>query len=346
MTLKAKKTLYVLVGIAISAILIYVLLQRIDFVQLGKKLKTANYWWLIPNVLFIILTMYQRAYRWRAMVQPIKIVPFHKLLAATCVGFMANNVLPLRLGEFVRAYSLSNQDKKVTKSASLATIFVERMVFDLVALLLIFGGVLYFSHIEMNPAMEQGLYVAIGIALLGILFMVTLALKPSQAGALLARYLFFVPRRWREKLAGLVLKFSRGLEFLTSVKSVLWVGFQTMMIWLLMGLSNIFVFKAMGMDLPLNAAYYVLVLVSLSILIPSTPGFVGVFHAGVVLALQPYEIGKEAATACAIVLHAAQYIVVTLLGFYFLKKEHLSLKKLEEEATESELTGVPPQAAS
>ena len=49
------------------------------------------------------LTMYQRAYRWRAMTEPITYIPFPRLLAATCVGFMANNVLPLRLGEFVRA---------------------------------------------------------------------------------------------------------------------------------------------------------------------------------------------------------------------------------------------------
>jgi len=60
-----------------------------------------------------------------------------QIACGTWIGFMANNVLPLRLGEFARAYSLSSQDKEISKSASLATIFVERMVFDLVALLVI-----------------------------------------------------------------------------------------------------------------------------------------------------------------------------------------------------------------
>ena len=334
MTLRAKKLLYIVIGLGISAILLWVLFRNINFNELGTVLKEANYWWLIPNVFFIILTMYQRAYRWRAMVKPITHVTYQRLLAATCIGFMANNVLPLRLGEFVRAYSLASREKNITKSASLATIFVERMVFDLVALLLIFGCILYFSELSLDPSMVQGLTVAVGIALVGIMFILVLALKPVQAGHLMTRYLFFVPDSVKESLESLVMKFSRGLVFLTDYRSVASVAGQTLLIWLLMGFSNIFVFKAFGLDLPLDAAYVVLVVVSVSILVPSSPGFVGVYHAGAVWSLMRYGVSQADALSCALVLHAAQYIVVTLLGFYFLKKEHLSLKNLEEEASE------------
>lgn len=346
MTLQTKKLLYIIVGLLVSGLLLWLLFKRIDFTDLAAALRGANYWWLLPNVAFIILTMYQRAWRWRAMVEPIKVVPFNNLLAATCIGFMANNVLPLRLGEFVRAYSLSAQDREITKSASLATIFVERMVFDLVALLLIFGGVLYFSPLSLNPTMERGLYIAIAIAITGIIFMVIIAARPSQAGVLLTRYLFFIPVAVREKVAGIILKFSRGLEFLISTRNVISVGVQTLLIWLLMGFSNIFVFAAFGLDLPLDAAYVLLVVVSISILVPSTPGFVGVYHAGAVWSLMQYGVSKADALSCALVLHAAQYIVVTLMGFYFLKKEHLSLRKLELEAASSEVGPMPPQPAS
>ncbi len=343
MTSRTKRLIYILVGIGISAVLIWALFRNINFSELVGALRDANYWWLIPNIVMIVVTMYQRALRWRAMVAPIKRVEFRHLLSATCIGFMANNVLPLRLGEFVRAYALSARDKAVTKSASLATIFVERMVFDLVALLLIFGGVLYFSHLSLDEDMQRGLMIAIAIALIGIVLMVALAMKPSQAGRLLTRYLFFVPDTFKQTLEGVVIKFSRGLEFLTNYKSVASVGFQTMLIWLLMGFSNIFVFKAFGLDLPLDAAYVVLVVVSISILVPSSPGYVGVYHAGAVWSLMHYGVGREAALSCALVLHAAQYIVVTLMGFYFLRKEHLSLKRLEEEATETEMEELPPQ---
>jgi len=337
MTLEAKKRLYLSIGIAVSVLLLWILFRNINFVELWGALKGANYWWLIPNVILIVVTMYQRAYRWRAMVAPITYIPFSKLLASTCVGFMANNVLPLRLGEFVRAYSLASGKTKITKSASLATIFVERMVFDLVALLTIFGAVLYFSDLSLDPKMLNGLNIAIGIALVGISMIIVLALKPAQAGHLLTKYLFFIPVSVKESIENIIIKFSEGLKFLTNIKSVISVGIQTIMIWILMGFSNIFIFYAFDLDLPIDALYVVLVFVSISILVPSSPGFVGVYHAGAVWALKNYGIGDAEALSFAIVLHAAQYIVVTLMGFYYLKKEHLSLKKLEEEAAEGDV---------
>ena len=335
MTLQQKKTLYLVIGIIISVVLLWVLFRDIRFAELVDALKGANYWWLIPNIILIVVTMYQRAYRWHFMVLPIKRLRFSKLLASTCIGFMANNVLPLRLGEFVRAYSLSHEQEGVTKSASLATIFVERMIFDLVALLFIFGLVVSQSELALSDDMKQGLKIVVGLALIGIAFMLLLAVRADSTGRILSKYLFFLPLTLREKVHGLVLKFSRGLEFLKSIKSVIMVALHTMIIWFLLGISNIFVFWAFGFDIPLEASVVLLVVVSISILIPSSPGFVGVYHAGAVWSLEQYGIGRAEALSCAIVLHAAQYSIVTLMGFYFLHKEHLSLRKLEEEATAS-----------
>lgn len=333
MTLRGQRFLYFLLGLLISAALLWALFRNIHFAELWDALKGANYLWLIPNIVLIVFTMYQRAYRWKFMIAPIGHVPFSKLLSATWIGFMANNVLPLRLGEFVRAYSLASRHKKITKSASLATIFVERMVFDLVALLLIFGGVLYISRIELDESMKLALNVAIGIALTGLVLIFVLARKPQQTGQLITRYLFFVPESGKSVIRSVVMKFARGLEFLSDAKATAWVGLQTITIWILMGISNVFVFKAFDLGLPLDASFVVLVVVSVSILVPSSPGFIGVYHAGAVWSLVAYGVPKAEALSCALVLHAAQYIVVTVIGFYYLKKEHLSLKQLGEEAS-------------
>lgn len=337
MTRRRKRSVYVAVGLAISVVLLWLLFREIRWPELWVALKQADYYWLVPMVGLTVLTMYQRAYRWRYMIAPIKNVPFPKLLAATCIGFMANNVLPLRLGEFARAYSLSVQDRKVTKSASLATIFVERMVFDLIALLLIFGVVLWISRDLRNRISEDmvvATYTAIGIALAGIVVMLVLALKPGQVGELLTKYLFFAPQRVKDLICNVIDKFARGLEFLSDSRAVFSIAVQTILIWVLMGVSNYFVFKAFAFDVPLDACFVLLVIVSISILVPSSPGFVGVYHFGVVWSLRVYNIPDENALSCALVLHAAQYIVITLMGFYFLKKEHLSLKRLELEADE------------
>lgn len=339
MNKKTKKYLILVLGFIVSIVLIWFLFRNIDLDKLIVALRGANYWWLIPNVLIIILTMYQRAYRWKFMIAPIKNVKFEKLLAATCIGFMSNNVLPARLGEFVRAYSLSKQDKDISKSASLATIFVERMIFDLVALLLIFGAVLTFSgslreqlqnNLIFGDKIIFGAKAAIFIAIIGLSIMLTLALKPTQIGNLLTKYLFFLPEKVKEFIKAIIERFSDGLQFLTNIKTVLNVGVQTLLIWILMGASNYFVFLAFGFDITFDASFVLLVVVSIMIMAPSTPGFLGVYHYGVVISLGVYGIADEEARACAIVLHAAQYIMVTLMGFYFLKKEHLSLKDLEE----------------
>ncbi|MFZ5981224.1 MAG: lysylphosphatidylglycerol synthase transmembrane domain-containing protein [Candidatus Zixiibacteriota bacterium] len=335
MTIRQKKNLYIFLGILISIILLWALFYNIDFKQLWSALQSANYYWLIPNIALVVLTMYMRAYRWKFMIRPVKEVAFSNLLAATCIGFMANNILPLRLGEFVRAYSLSAQDRGVTKSAALANIFVERMVFDLVALLLIFGAVLMVGHPAVPDNLQVGISLTIAIAFIGVIFIFVVAIKPEKTGDLIVRYLVFLPGAVKEKIRQIVLKFSRGLEFITDLKMLSWVGIQTVMIWLVMGISNYFVFIAFNFHMPLSASFLLLVIVSISILIPSSPGFIGVYHAGTVITMTIYGISKEDALSFAIVLHAAQFIAVTVMGFYYLKKEHLSLKKLEDEASET-----------
>jgi len=331
-TATQRKLISVGAGIAISVIFIWLLFWNIDFRLLLVSLRQVNYWWLIPNIAMVMFAMPQRAYRWKFMIRPVKEVPFHKLMAATCIGFMANNVLPLRLGEFVRAYSLSYQDRDISKSASLATIFVERMVFDLVALLMIFGAVVAVATIHIPDEMKLGIWLAIGVALFGLALVLYLAIKPSQAGETMARYLFFLPERGKESMKSVIIRFSAGLEFMMHWRDATWVGLQTILVWIFMGASNYFVFIAFGFDLPLEASYFLLVLVSISILVPSSPGFVGVYHAATVLTLTMYGIDNVDARAFALVLHAAQYIPITLMGFYYLRKEHLSLKQLERDA--------------
>jgi len=334
MTIRQKKVISVALGLGISVVLLWQIFRDTPVDELVAALGKPNYWWLLPNLFFVVFAMYQRAFRWRYMVAPIKRVTFPKLLSATCIGFMANNVLPFRLGEYVRAYSLARQDNDISKSASLATIFVERMVFDLVALLMIFGVVLYISPLVFDERLKAGTYAAIALALLGLVFMIILALKPNQSGELLTRYLFFLPDSIKETIRGIVLKFSRGLEFMKDMSKLSSVSVQTMVLWLFMGLSNYFVFMSFGFDLPLEASYVLLVVVSIMILIPSSPGFFGVYHLGTVLTLTLYNVPDVDARAFSIVLHLAQYIPITLMGLYYLKKEHLSLKVLESDASD------------
>jgi len=329
-----KKFWYLLLGLLISLIFLFLVFRNVDVKELGAALKNANYLWLIPNVCLAAFAMFQRAERWKYMIRPILTLRFKKLLSATCIGFMANNVLPFRLGEFVRAYALARNEKEITKSASLATIFVERMVFDLLALLLILTVILFFIPIPVDERLKYGIMISLITAVFGLIFAVAVVIKPEGSGRLLTRYLFFLPERIKEVISTTIVKFSKGLLFLKSWRHTAWVSGHTIFLWLCMGIANVFVFRAFGFDLPIYASYVLLVVVSIIILVPQSPGFIGPFHWGVYYTLHFFDVPDNDAKACAIVLHAAQFIPITLMGFYYLWKEGLSLKRLEKAAME------------
>jgi uncharacterized protein (TIRG00374 family) len=335
MTRKRKKQLMQVMGILISVGLLIFLFYKVDFKELADALKGANYWWLIPNIILIMVTMVFRAYRWKHMIRPIKDIPNSRLFSITMIGFMANNVLPFRLGEFVRAYSLSSKED-VSKSASLATIFVERIVFDLLALLVIFGIVLAISPLIVVEELKLGAIVTICTGLIGLLFAVYLSSRGQRDSHILKRIIGVFPPKVRPVFESTVAKFATGLDFMRDWKRVFWVTFHTFMIWVIMGLSNYFILLAFGWsDIPLAASFVILVVVSILIMVPASPGFIGVYHYGTVLSLSFYGIQREEALSCALVMHATQFLVITLVGFYYLRKEHLSLKQIEEEAERS-----------
>jgi len=331
MNQKAKKAITQIAGLVISVGLLAFLFYKVNVREFWEALRDANYWWLIPNIILIMVTMVFRAYRWQHMIWPIKRISFKRLFSVTMIGFMANNLLPFRLGEFVRAYSLSSKEK-VSKSASLATIFVERLVFDLLMLLLIFGVVLVFSPLIVVKELKFGAIVTIITGLIGLSVAVYLSSRGERESHVLKRLINLFPARFRPVIEDTVVKFSTGLEFMRDGQRLWWVTFHTIMIWLVMGLSNYFVFLAFGFHLPIAASFVLLVVVSIAIMVPSSPGFVGVYHWGAVLSLSFYHVDESAALSCALVMHATQFLVITLVGIYYLRKEHLSLKQIEEEA--------------
>lgn len=326
------RTISIFLGILISGFLIWLLVRGIDFDKMASALASADYIWLLPNVVLIVFSMFLRAWRWRYMLDPIAQVGSRPLLSATCIGFMANNVLPLRLGEFARAYSLSAQEPQVSKSATLATVFVERMVFDLVALLVIFEAVAIGAHSAVDTRLQSGALIAGGVGLVGVMIVIALVLRPETVGARVARFVPFANDKVRAIVSDTVRKFSQGVVFIRDPKKLWPVILYTAVIWLLMGISNYFVFLAFHFSLPLSASFVLLVMVSISILIPSSPGFVGVYHAAAAYTLSLYGVSAEHALSFSVVLHLAQYIPITALGLYFLKTQHLSLGGLQRAA--------------
>jgi uncharacterized protein (TIRG00374 family) len=321
-----------IIGILVSLIFLYLAFRKVDYVELWTALKDANYWFIIPNVILVLFSMWMRAFRWKYMVNPIKKVGLGRLFSSVMIGFMANNVLPARLGEFVRAYSLGTKEC-ISKSASFATIVVERL-FDGISILFILWITLLLFPFPDWVKKASNLFLVINLGML--FFLIFLEVKTDSTLKFLQFILKFLPHKLKVKAEEILLKFVSGLKVFRDVPSLFWILAWSVFIWAVIGVSNYFIFLAFGLRPPIQASFILLVIVSLGVMLPAAPGFVGTFQYFCIISLAPFGYDKNVALPLSLVLHASQYFPVTLLGLYYLKKEHLSLKTLEEETIKSE----------
>ena len=121
------------IGIIVSLLFFGILVYRIDLGDIADNLRVANYFYIVPAIILYFISVWFRTLRWQLLLAPMKNVPVRRLYPVVIVGYMANNLLPVRLGELVRSYYLGHREG-VSKSAGLATILVER-VFDGLTLL-------------------------------------------------------------------------------------------------------------------------------------------------------------------------------------------------------------------
>jgi uncharacterized protein (TIRG00374 family) len=322
---------HALLGMIMSVGFGLLLLSQMDFHRLGTALQSAQYGFFILAALTQITTHLVRAWRWRYLFAPVKPVTLLPLLSATSIGFMANMVLPAHAGEVIRAYVISRREH-VGTMASLGTIVMERMG-DLVSNILILIMVVVSPGLPLTEgALVEGLRLGGSLAaVLGGLLIVSLwylQARTAQALRLLEYALPILPVSWRVRLLHALTAFASGLQAFRQGRYLVAVLVLSLLLWSLIAFSNMLVFWAFGLRLPVMAAFFVLVVQVLSASVPSGPGYIGTFHAAVVAALAVFHIPQELALSMAIMMHAAFFIPFIVMGLLFLWGESLSWREL------------------
>ena len=329
-------------GIFISLFFMYFALRGLNLKALWEVFKHANYWWLIPGILVYFLAVWVRAWRWHYLLRPVKKVPTNTLFPIVAIGYMGNNIYPARAGEILRAVILKKEED-VSVSASLATIIVER----------IFDGVVMLSFVFLNLSElakltgDSGFVGSIQkVALFGtgafigaLAFFMLAAMYPTRTKIItetFVRKLF--PKRFQDPTIEIIDHFLGGLESLSSPKEAIMVFLTSTIIWLLETGKYWFVMHAF----PFQVSFFALMLmngiVNLATTIPSAPGYIGTFDAPGIAILSAYGVDKSIAAAYTLVLHAALWIPITMLGAYYFIRMGLSwtestdVKKLKQEA--------------
>lgn len=307
-----------LLGVAVSAALFAALLASVDLTELGAQLRRTRWGWTLLAALLAPAGLWVRARRWRYLFPPRSEPP--ALVPAVMIGYMANNVLPLRAGEVVRVYVVARRWGRGFWTA-LATLVVER-VLDSLAIVLVLGVLVLLVPVPRALQWTAATLLGLDVAAMGVLGF--LAAAPARGRRLLAR----LTGRW-PALAGRVAHgfetFVNGLDGIRSPSHLGPLLAWTVAVWLVAALAAWAALRAVRLDLPLVAGWAVLAFVGLGISIPSAPGYVGVFHYAAVLAVEMFGVPRTAGLGFALVFHATQVVPVTLAGWVYLLREHVSL---------------------
>lgn len=330
-----------LIGIALSALFLYLAFRGQDFGEIRDAFLEANLWWLPVALVLYFVGVWIRAVRWRVLLRPIaEQATTRELFPIVVVGFMANNVLPLRAGELVRSLLLGRK-YGVRKTSALATIAVER-IFDGLTMLAFLACATFFVSITSELQHLAILAFILFAGLLIGLFLLTFA--GDFVDRVLQLVLGPMPQSITDKVQAMMESFLHGLGVLRRrgdlvkvlLTSVLAWLFEASMYYVLAIAFGGFVREVMGVFETLLTTG----VANLSTLIPGAPGYVGQFEYGVKLVLNgALNVPEGQALAYAILVHAALYFPITLLGLIEWFRQQLSLRALRVEELDDENVG-------
>lgn len=304
--------LQVALGVAVSALAIYYLLQQVSLDQLGDVLGRAQLLPILVIVACVLGSLVTRAARWQIYFLPQRKVPFGPLLGTLAISYMASTFLPLRAGELVRAVFLG-QRQRIPIPGIVGTILLEKL-FDFLAIGVMLA--LLVSRGRMPETAQVGGYSIVAVIVLGFGFVVCLAIwrrqTVSSVGALERHLPFGLGHRLRVEDAAR--HFAEGTDSLRV--SRLWallLGWTTVT-WLFSVGSTAGGMLALRVQPTIAAVLLLIVATSTLQAVPSSPGYIGVYHLAVTEALAVFGIDRATGLGIAIVTWAFSYGSLVVAG--------------------------------
>lgn len=323
-----KKRWHFWLGLVASAAALFMALRGIDVRGVFDSIAKAQYLYVVPAVVSTLLYLLARAVRWRLLLGGR--VSLARSFWVTCIGYLASDVLPFRLGDPARAVAIgAGGDVRV--STGLSTIVIER-VLDMLMVVLLLAISLPFVG---EAGWLRGVGIAAGIGALMALVLLVAVARQSRCVVLLSNWVeqrmgVHLGGRWEGTLDGLM----EGLGALREARAGLQALGWSAVAWALVVSYYYFMSRAFVSRVSVIQGVFLTCAVGLGMAVPSAPGAVGVFHSFARYALEiPFSIPTESAVAIAFASHGVQYVLVAALGMLGLLRENLSLSRLREDAS-------------
>lgn len=331
-----------ILGILISVALLYYAFRGVDLHEVALRIREANPWLLIAASIAATVVFPLRGVRWGPLLRPV--YPgsrFKPRFAATCIGFMANNLLPARVGEFARAYALSRLEP-VRASASFGSLVVERIFDGITVVSFLLIALAWPTFPVFSGRDFSGAATALGIVfIIGFTGLVLMVHAPARAVRVFQRTLGRVlPSKVRRPIVDTLEAFLEGVAAIREWRLVLITLGWSVAVWGTGAVAFWLGFKAFGLDVPFVGAVFLQSVIALAVALPSAPGFFGLFEAGARIGLvEVWGVESSQAVAFALGFHIAGFIPITVLGLYYLWRLGLSWREVEEseEVVETEV---------
>jgi len=311
-------------GIVSSVIFLALAVQQVNWTRTAATLRDANWVLISLGIAAAVATIVTFAFRWRLLLSNTAQLSVKDTFSYINIGYLANIVFPLRLGEVARAVLLGKRHG-ISASLVFGSVVLERTL-DLLTILILALVMSFIMNIP--PAIRTGMMTLAGAGLVALASLLILARTGNRVQALVRMFPRFVPGVLTERLAALVPRFAEGLGTLRDGRELRWVLGLSALAWVIAGTATISYISAFHLQAPWYAGFFVLTVTNLGSAIPSSPGFIGVYHYLAVLALSVWVPDKSEALGYAIGTHGISVLVNVLLGCTCLVREGIALQSV------------------
>jgi hypothetical protein len=296
---------------------------------------------LLAGVALIYSVYFLRALRWHIFLRPVRNVPTRRLVTPTVIGFTGLALLG-RPGELIRPYLIARKEG-LTLSSQIAVWTVER-IFDFGAVatclvLVVFSGALEsVPFFQRSPHALERLHQFAYLMVAGVVAGAVLALVVRRYGTPLAakleKRLAPLSPRFAHYVAHRVQAFGEGLNTIHDLASFLEITGLSLLIWVAIGFAYVQVTHAYSGLADITFAHVMLLMVSsMAGSVLQLPAVGGGSQLAIIKVLEVvFAVKPELAVSCGIMLWLVTFMAVAPMGLFLAHREHVSLRKAEEEA--------------
>jgi uncharacterized protein (TIRG00374 family) len=287
-------------------------LYDLDLRQVGQTVARLHYGYLIWAMLVVVGILYIRSARWRILVNPMKAVGSSRMFSIYSLGQLGNLLFPAGTGTALRVLIL-HKSEGVSKTGGASTIMLETLL-DGLSLAIFMAGAS--AALVLPDWLKRGrTYGAVVITVLLGLLIAAVALR-DPVGRKFEQWESSLSAKWHARLLHLWTHFQQGVSSMRSLKHLSMAVVTSVASWLGQLTVISLVLHTFGFALPAGAALVLMVMNTLLLIVPVTPGNVGTYQVATVFGLSLFNVPKTEAVSFGIVLQATTYLPIACVGFY------------------------------